>query len=292
MRNGIPIAWAAGLLATTLSSSIAHGECAENRTILPADRAAMGAVMTASLRALPPAPAGWVITQSDETPDPPKWICIELLRKPWAYSYIRDYRRIEKTPGPDAKVAQASAALQRESAAKQPKLDALMAKITKLNEQLVALVQKGDYAGMQSLTDERDKLQAEYESIANSSDATAGFEAAVAEQNQDSGFNITIDLNADAEYEGEGATLLPTPSGAQTAFQYHFVAKEEDSMIAVVLFGTWHKGDNNRWMLAARPGVRLNAPHGIAVIVRAAPERVASVLASIDIAALAARLGK
>jgi hypothetical protein len=292
MRNERAIVWAAGLLAGTLRLGVAHGDCTDQRTILPADRAAMGAVMTASLRALPPAPAGWVITHSDETPDPPKWVCAELVRRPWACSYTRHYSQTAKTSGPDAKVAQSYEALQKDAAAKQPKLDALMAKITKLNEQIVALVQKGDYAGMQPLSEQRDKLQAEYERIANASDATAGFEAAVAEQNQDSGFNITIDLNPDLEYEGEGATLLPTPSGAQTAFQYHYVAKEEDITIAVVLFGTWHKADATRWVIVAKPGVRLSAPHAIAVVIRAAHERVASVLAAIDYSALAAQLGK
>ncbi len=292
MRTQRAMAWAAGLVAVALRLGVAHGDCTDRRTILPADRAAMGSVMAASLRALPSAPAGWVITHSDETPDPPKTICAELMRKPWAYSYTRDYSQTAKTSGPDANVAQATAALQKESAAKQPKLDELMAKIAKLNEQIVALAQKGDYAAMQSLSEQRDKLQGEYERIANASDAAAGFDAAVAEQNQDSGFNITIDLNPDVEYEGEGATLLPTPSGAQTAFQYHYVAKEEDVTIAVVLFGTWHKADNNKWLLNARPGVRLSAPHGIAIVIRSAPERAASVIAAIDYSALAAQLGK
>lgn len=293
MHNERAIAWAVGLLAGTLGLSVAHAdsEC-DFRTILPADRAAMSAVITASVKALPPAPDGWVITQTDETPDPPKTICAELMRKPWAYSYTRDYSRTEKPAGSNEKVAQATAALQKESAAKQPKLDEIMAKLTKLNEQMMALVQKGDIAATEPLAAQRTKLEEEYHRIADGGDAMAGFEAAVQEQNRDVGFNITIDVNKGVEYEGEGATPLPTPQGAQTALQYKQVAKEEDSTIALVLFGTWRKGDDNRWLLTARPGVRLTAPHGIAVVVRSAPERVASVLAAIDFSVLAAQLGK
>lgn len=291
MRNARTITWAVGLLSAALGLNVAHAEC-NSRTILPADRAAMSAVIAATLHALPAAPAGWVITQGNEMPPAPQMICPELMSKPWEYSYTRDYSQTEKIAGPSAKVAQATKTLQQESAAKQPKLDVLMAKITKLNEQLVALVQKGDYAAMQPLSDERDKLQAEYERIANSSDATAGFEAAVQEQNQDAHFNITVEVNWAVEREGEGATILPAPTGAQTALQYHYVAKEEDVQIALVLLGTWHKADASRWLLVPKPGVRLTAPHGIAVTIRAAPERVASVLAGVNFAALAALLGK
>ena len=85
---------------------------------------------------------------------------------------------------------------------------------------------------------------------------------------------------------------MPTPNGAQTALQYRQVAKEEDATIALVLFGTWRKGNDNRWLLTAMPGVRMPAPHGIAVVIRGSPERVASTLAAIDFSALAAQLGK
>jgi hypothetical protein len=276
-----------------LGLGVAHadGDC-DFRTILPADRAAMSAVIAASLRTLPPAPTGWVITQGDETPSPPRTICAELMRSPWAYSYTRDYSRMEKPAGSGDKVAQAAEALQKQSAAKQPKLDALMAQMTQLNEQIVALVQKGDIAATQPLAEKRGKLEEEYQRISDSGDATAGFEAAVQEQNRDAGFNITVDVNKGAEYVGPGATALPTPNGAQTALQYKQVAKEEDSTIGLVLLGTWRKADDNRWLLVARPGTRLTAAHGIAVIVRGPPERVASTLAAIDFSALAALLGK
>jgi hypothetical protein len=286
------LALATGLLAGRLCLGAAQSDCTERRAIPPADRAALAAAMAASLRALPRAPAGWVITNGGETPDAPDSVCAEDVRKPWAYSYTREYSQKAKTAGTDAKVVQAGEALQKESAAKQPRLDALMAKITRLNEQIVSLVQKGDIATAEPLIAQRDKLQEEYERIANASDAKAGFEAAVADQVQDSGFDITIDINLEMEYAGEGASPLPTPRSAQAAFQYHRVAKEEDATVAVVLFGAWRKADNNHWLLAARPGLRLSATHGIAIVVHSAPERAASVLAAIDYPTLAAQIGK
>jgi len=117
----------------------------------------------------PPTPAGWQIVSDDEI-SVPSSICRDVESRPWNYGFTRTFRQVGDAEARQKVMEDAAAASAAAFELKQPRLDAIMARMTKFNEQMVALVQKGDYAGAEALNVKMAKLQEEYQKVADEGD--------------------------------------------------------------------------------------------------------------------------
>jgi len=275
---------------TTASLAHADGVCnAGYRDTTAAERATMTAILEAAKKTLPPAPAGWVLVGDDQV-SAPRNLCRDHERDPWNYAYTRHYQNVGDQDARNKVVTDEAATNATAMKAKQPRLDAAMARITKLTEQQVALMQKGDMVGAAALDKEMAKAQAEYEKILKEGDGEQR-QAAVEEKfNRDREMTITVQINASGETAGSGAKNLPLPPGARAAV--HWIASDsrprEDR--ALILVGQWTPGADGHWQPVRRAGAAVQAAHVISVIVVADSERLAPTLAAIDFKSLAASL--
>lgn len=124
----------AAALAATLPivNAYADDECDKGiRQTTAAEQAAMKNVLDTVDRALPPAPQGWVI-ENEREPSIATEICRDVEQQPWAYNRSRFYRETAGEQQRQAAVAAAGQQTTADLASKQPRLDAVMAKITAL----------------------------------------------------------------------------------------------------------------------------------------------------------------
>lgn len=282
------------LAAAVSGASIARGDgpCdAGFRDSTPAERATMTAVLQAAKTALPPAPAGWQIVSQDEI-SVVSSICRDAENRPWSYGFSRHYSQVgdyEARQKPMTDAAANAAAAQK---LKQPRIDAVMAKMTKLSQQQVALVQKGDTAGAQALNVEMQKLEAEFQKIAQEGNNTQEIEAAGKAMNRDLEMVISVRINPVHETPNSGAAAYPPPAGAFSAARWNTTSAELDQGHALVLFGQWARNAQGRWQPVRRPNVAPTAAHAISVSVIADPNRIVSALQSIDFESLPAALAR
>ena len=285
------LAWA---VAAILGASGARADAPCNagfRDSTPAERATMTGVLQAAKNALPPAPAGWKIVSGDEIFVVSK-VCRDIESRPWNYGFSRHYSQFGDYETRQKAMADAAANVAAAQKLKQPRLDAVMAKMTKLSQQQVALVQKGDMAGAEAINAEMAKLQAEYQKIADEGDSAQQISAAGKIMNRDLKMIISVRVNAVYEMPDSEVAAFPPPSGALSASRRKTTSEDLDQGHALVLFGKWARNAQGRWQPVHRPNVGPTAANAISVNVTADPNRLDSAIQSIDFKSLAATLAK
>jgi hypothetical protein len=167
-------------------------------------------------RVFPPAPQGWVIDDEGE-PSIATEICRDSEQKPWAYSRSRSYRKSEGEEQRQAAVTAAGQQFQADLARKQPRLDALTAKMTALIPAIEAAAQKGDLARLAALGEESDKLKAEYDRIAQEGDPEQRLDAATQNAYADTRMSIDVLINPNSDGLPSDAERVAAPPGAAAA---------------------------------------------------------------------------
>jgi hypothetical protein len=259
------------------------------RQVTAAENQQMTSVLKAAQAALPPAPAGWItVLDTNLEFSLPGTICNDVANVPWGYSVSRTYRQ---TAGAEARqqimvdqAARQRAAMQE----RQPRLDALQARMQKIIEQQMALNQKRDYAGAEKLQPQLEAAQKEYEKLITEAHDPAAMAAVGKEFDRDREFVISVRVNPHSEVVGAGARALTPPAGGKSAQRWHVEDENQSIDHALYLFGAWRPGAAGGWQQLARAGVAPSGVHGVAVDVRGDPERVTQVVAKIDFAKLAA----
>jgi len=276
----------AAALAACLSmmNAYADNECGKGvRETTAAERAAIKSVLDAVKRALPPAPQGWVIDNEDE-PSIAE-ICRDYEQKPWVYSHQRYYR---ETAGEERRQAAVAAAGQRSTAdlaSKQPRLDALTAKIVALAPAVAEAAQKNDFARLTALSEEGDKLRAEQDRIMQEGGNPADqFDAFAKKLYADTEISISVYINPNSDGLPSDAAPVTPPRGA-TAAARRLGGDGTTHATSDVAFGTWRSATDGSSEPVRRAGPP-HSPHGITVHVDAADERIDQVVSSIDFGAI------
>jgi hypothetical protein len=273
-------------------SAAARGDAPCNkgyRDTTAAERGAVTAVLQAAKRALPPAPAGWVIAGDDQF-SVPQNLCRDYEAAPWTYHFGRSYTRVDDQAARDKIMADAAAAAAAAQAKKQPRLDALMARIQKLSQTQVALIQKGDMAGATALNDEMARLQDQYNAVQDEGDSQAQLNASFAEASRDQHMSISVQVNSNQENPNSDATVMPPPAGARTAYRW---STNRDGVIedhVLMLLGQWRSSADGVWKRVLHPEMAPTAAQVMTIRVTADPGRIAGILSSIDVRTLATKV--
>lgn len=277
---------AAALTATlAIGNAYADGECGKGvRQTTAAEQAAMKKVLDGVDRALPPAPQGWVIDDEGD-PSIATEICRDIEQRPWAYSRSRSYR---ETAGEQQRQDAVTAAGQQTTAdlaSKQPRLDAVSAKMIALAPAVEEAAQKNDLARLTALGEESDKLRAEVDRILQEGgDPGQRFDAFSKSAYADTTMTINVSINPHSDGLPSDAERIAPPAGATTAAR-RLGGDGTMHATTVVAFGTWRTTTDGFAEPVARSGPP-HAPHGISVQVDAADERIDQVVSSIDFSAI------
>jgi hypothetical protein len=163
MRIGAGITKIVSVVAVIAGASLAHADapCDKGyRDTTPAERATMTTVLAAAKKALPAPPAGWMLL-GDDNFSVPSSLCRDLEASPWYYEFTRYYQRTDDQEARNKVIADAASKAAADMKLKKPRLDALMAKMTKLSEQQAAAVQKGDMKRAEALGVDSAKVEEE-----------------------------------------------------------------------------------------------------------------------------------
>jgi len=290
MRLNILTAALLGAVAATCVATMAQADavCVKDyRETTPAEKARMTAILQIAKAALPPAPAGWQIGGYEEI-SVINSVCRDNETKPWSYGISRTYNRVDDREARDKKFREAAAQANAEQAKKQPRMDAVMKQMEQLSARQVALIQKGDMAGAQKLSYDMEKLQAEYQKIADEGNSEALIAAAGKEMTRDTTMTISIRVNTMALQKPTGATNFTPPPGAFSAQRWVDAgdADKSEEGHALVLFGTWRTGPPTQWTAPARAGAVPTAAHAIAVEFTGDPSRIEPMIQAVNYQAL------
>lgn len=259
------------------------------RDSTPAERATMTGVLQAVKKALPPAPAGWVI-EGDDQISVTTSLCRDYEGAPWHYEFGRSYQRIDDQEARNKILADAAAASQAALALKQPRLDAAMARMEKINAKQMALMDKGDFAGAQAMNDEAAKAQADYLKIMEEGDSQAQMDAAAAKASQDQTMYIDVVVNSNNMAPDASAKRIPLPAGALAAFRWSTTRGLVQEDHALILVGQWRGSPDGTWKRVLHPEMAPTAAQVMSIRVTADPERIAGIIAAIDTTSLAAKV--
>ncbi len=270
-----------------LSDSVCYKDY---RAITAAEKGRMTAVLEAVKSAMPPAPAGWVIAGTDDF-SLANSMCKDVELVPFNYQFTRSYRNVSNNDAHEKLIAAQAARLQAQQAQKQPRMDAIQAKMEKVVKVQVALVEKGDYAGAEKYNAEIEKLQQEMAKVMDEGRDPAQEAADARAYAKDNEMHITVEVNPWAATADSGATAIAAvPPGAQVAWRWRNEGQDLTTDNELYLFGTWKPNLKGGWRGVSRSGVSLFSAHFLAVRVTADPERIRTTVAGIDFAKLAATL--
>jgi hypothetical protein len=259
------------------------------RDSTPAERATLTAVLQAARKALPPAPAGWVI-EGDDQISVTTSLCRDHEGAPWNYHFGRSYQRVDDQEARNKIMADAAAASQAALALKQPRLDALMARMQKLGMMQVALVEKGDMAGAAALNEDMEKIQAEYQKVIDEGDSDAQMAASLAEAGRDQHMYIGVVVNANQVKPDNDAKVMPPPAGARAAWRWSQTRDGVTEDHVLMLLGQWRPAADNVWKRVLHPEMAPTAAQVISISVSADPGRIAGIIAAIDVRTLATKV--
>lgn len=278
--------------AALAAAPIAQGDAPCNkgfRDTTPAERAAQTTILQAVKRALPPAPAGWVIVGDDQISVTTS-LCRDYEGAPWNYHFGRSYTRVDDQAARDKIMADAAATAAADQAKKQPRLDALMARMQKLSQTQVALIQKGDMAGATALDGEMVKLQEQYQKVSDEGDSQAQLNASFAEATRDQHFYIGVVVNSNQTRPSDGATVMPPPTGARAAYRWSIDRDGVTEDHVLMLLGQWRPMADNVWKRVLHPEMVPTAAQVITIEVTADPGRIAGIVGAIDVKTLATKV--
>lgn len=273
-------------------SAVAHGDAPCNkgyRDTTPAERAAQTTILQAVKRALPPAPAGWVIVGDDQISVMTS-LCRDYEGAPWNYHFGRSYTRVDDQAARDKIMADAAAIAAADQAKKQPRLDALMARMQKLSQTQVALIQKGDMAGATALDGEMVKLQEQYQKVSDEGDSQAQLTASFAEASRDQHMYVSVQVNSNQVKPDNDAKVMPPPAGARAAYRWSTNREGVIEDHVLMLLGQWRPMADNVWRRVLHPEMAPTAAQVMTIEVTADPGRIAGILSSIDVRTLATKV--
>jgi len=269
-------------LFTTASMAIADSPCNRGiRDTTPAERAKMTGVLQAVKDALPAPPAGWVI-QSQETISVPQSWCQDYAQVPLEYDFTRHYRRVDDAEQRQKLLDDQSARLVEAYKQKQPRLEAIQAKMEKLNAQQIALLQKGDIAGSEKYSTQIAALQEEYQSVADEGNDPAAMDAVSKEMKRDLELTISVRVNPMTASDPAGAKPMAAPAGAKSAWRWHVEDESQSTDHALYYFGTWFKRPDGTFQPSVRQGAPFSAAHGFTLEIIGDPERVTQTISAFD----------
>jgi hypothetical protein len=281
-----------GIIALSVATAYADGGCTKGwRDVTAGERAMMATVVEAAKNALPPPPDGWVLSGED-TATMPRSLCVDQESSPWVYEVSRAYYHAAVQEARNDVIAAAAADMSAQMAAKQPRLDALTAKMSALGEELGAAAQKSDFARTEALGKEMEKLSEEYKAILEEGGTTEKMNAAAAEASRDVEMRILVRVNALYEFPPPGARGLQAPGGASSAFHWTERRGDIDEGHALVLLGSWQPKGEGGFQATPPPNAAPPAAQVMSVTVIADDSRLPSTLDAIDFHALAATLSR
>ncbi len=282
-------AFTALLVATTANGD---GDCVKGyRDITEAERGTMNAVLETAKKAIPAPPAGWVL-RGDDSVSLATTICIDQEAGPWTYELMRYYQRVDDQEARNKILEKAATDLAAQMAAKQPRLDALMAKIQAQSQEAAAAAQSGDYTRIESINKEMQKTSEEYQKVVEEGGTTAKMNAAAAEASRDQEMSVVVRVNSGFEFPSPEAQRLPPPSGAQSAYRWSEKRGSVQEAHALVLLGQWQPSSEGGLQAKLSPNAAAPAAQAISVRVVTDESRLSPTLDATDFNALASTLVK
>jgi hypothetical protein len=220
---------------------------------------------------------------------PPNSFCLDFY--PWTYSYTRHYSRVEGAEERERAVAAAGEKLRAAAAARQPQVDAYMARMNELSTRYAEAVTSGDEARVQAANLEMEQFKVEYERFISEDDSAKVFEAATAKYYMDLEMSVGVTVNPTRESPQDGAQPLTVP-GAASAYQWISDAERGDGG-ALLLFGEWQPSPSGYGLEAVTPdGAAPEKPHAISIRINAHKDRIPAMIEATDIEAVAALLAR
>jgi len=264
-----------------------NAECAKGyRDTTAAERATMQSVLTTALAALPKPPTGWTLTADGETRGAQN-LCRDQETQPLMYRTRRLLNRTDEASksASEAVIDKAAAA----QAAKQPRFDALSAKLQETAEKAGDAAAKGDLARAEALQKEADAIGAQLQALAAENDQTAQIEADTREAARDTVIDIEVSVNSARERVPGEAKPAAKPAGVQSAYRWSDMPDQGTQDHVLLLLGTWTSGENGLEP-TPRSGAAIVTPSSWSVRIDADAARMDSVISAIRIADLAATL--
>ena len=278
--------------ALAAPSAWADGGCAKGyRDINAAERGEMTRVLDTAKKSIPAPPAGWIV-QGDDSITIPTSICMDQEAGPWTYEFMRYYQQVGDHEARNKLIMDAAAEMTAQMQAKQPRLDALMAKMNALSEQVAAAAQKQDYARIEELNKEIEVVSKEYTAVMEEGGTTEKMQAASAAASRDSSMSVTVRANSMWEHPSTNAETPPPPAGASFAYRWTEKQGDNDMSVLLVLLGPWQPNKDGGMQATPRAGAPAAAAQVISVRMSADPSRNSSVVDATDINAIAATLSK
>lgn len=277
------------LLAALVAPAASWGDgvCYKGiRDTTPGERVRMVANLEAVKRALPPAPAGWVLVGDDQV-SVLNSLCMDIERKPWNYQFSRSYTSVDDQPQRQALIRQAADIMAAEQARIQPLLDKNMARGEQIVKRQVALMEKGEMEAALALNEQIAAMQEETRKVMEEGDANERRDALLRQASIDQHMYVTVQVNAwSASPPEEGATALPLPPGASFASRWSR-SNDVPTDEVQILYGRWRPLSHGGHGIVSRSDVPANHAHSLLVTVTADPGRIESVLAGINFDELA-----
>jgi hypothetical protein len=260
-------------------------ECMKGyRDTTDVERATMTAVLEAVRDALPDAPEGWVIL-GDDALSVPRSICLDSAL--WTYRHTRYYQRVDDQEEQEALMQASGETLKADMAAKQPRLDAIMARNIELSKAVGVAAQAGDYARVTEINAEIEAGSQEYQNILAEGGAQERVNAELEESARDRNMKVSAEINVGG-VSIDGRESLAVPAGASAAYLWR--PDDPDKPInALVLLGRWMPADFGLHMLH-HEGVAPESAQAISVTVEVAASRLPSAIDATDFEALATLL--
>lgn len=274
-------------IAAIAPAALGDAPCyAGYRDTTPAERAKMTSVLKTIESALPAPAAGWVLVNNDEI-SVPQSFCQDMAKVPFDYGFSRYYQQVGDQEQRN-KLLNDQAAIEAEIyKKKQPRLEAIQAQMEAIVAKQVPLFQKGDIAGAQKYDAEIQRLQAEYQKLADEGIDPAAMEAVAKEMSRDLNLTIFVRVNPMTARTPDDAKPTARPSGSGSAYRWHVEDESRSEDHALYYFGTWFKRPDGSYQPSVRQGAPFSAAHGLSIEVIGYPDRLTQTLAAIDFAKVA-----
>lgn len=293
MRASCALVWlaVAASLTVVAADARADGECYKGyRDVTAAERAAVMSVLESALGSMPSAPDGWVVASEDNLYVNAK-VCRDDEIYPWRYDLSRSYERDDDREARNQALGDAGARMQAEMQSKQPRMEAVMARIQELSLAAVAAGQAGDYDKVDALNVEIEEASAEMERIMAEGGTLDRMDEATDAANRDTRIDIVVDVNSGHGLYGYGAERTTVPRGADGAYRWVDTEGSNVNETRMVLFGEW-RTDGEAFDPVFRAGAPPTAAQAISVRITADESRIDSVVDSVDFGALAASVAR
>jgi hypothetical protein len=259
------------------------------RDTTAAERDTMMSALVAVKAALPQAPEGWVIGGYEEL-SVPQSFCRDTSA-PLGYAVTRTFNRTDDAAQREEALAAAGEALRAKQAARQPQMEAFMARLQTIGAQMGEAAQKGDTSRGEVLAREFEQVQKEFDELLASDNDDALIEQVAVATMQDITMSITVLVNPTGAGRADMQPAALSP-GAHAAYAWTESADGIETAHKLVLIGSWQPRAENGVASQLAGKSSIAAAHAVAVDVAAAPGRLESLFSSIDFNALAATIAR